>query len=127
MDGANSGALTYVERIILPVLGNSTGRTVTEVAERLAPRHADPRSPPSSLDKYLYQFFTQPESDPISDFDDRVVAARIKQFIERHLRGGEGGDSSGTVGDDHVAGTCRWLAFLVTEILELANNISIDS
>ncbi|VTT76431.1 unnamed protein product [Fusarium fujikuroi] len=74
----NEMVLSYLEHFILPHLG---GDSMADMAETLFPDY-ERDSRPISLDVASYRHFTQPDLNPISDFDMSRVSVRLRQFLE---------------------------------------------
>ncbi|KAL2020601.1 hypothetical protein VTK56DRAFT_8189 [Thermocarpiscus australiensis] len=70
------------------------------------------------LDVRCYRHFMQPGALPIPDFNSTYVSTRIRSFLSRF------GDGSVVFEDQCVAGITRVVAYIVTEILEMANRHS---
>lgn len=113
----NELLMSYLERYIVP--HSRSFDTVLAAAEALTPR----RNTPKTLDFYLFQHLTQPYADPIPDWDATAVADRGRAFL--FSRSGE--ERGLFRNDEYVAGLCRCLAFLLGEVLELANNGARDN
>ncbi|KAI1063459.1 hypothetical protein LB506_012745 [Fusarium annulatum] len=113
----NEMALSYLEHFILPHLG---GDSMADMAKTLFPDYGR-NSRPISLDVASYRHLTQPDLNPISDFDLSHVSVRLRQFLESRSQ-----DKSRVFKDDTIRGICRVLGYIFTEILELANNVARD-
>ncbi|KAF3917216.1 hypothetical protein ABW20_dc0108003 [Dactylellina cionopaga] len=111
---------TYLERFVIPAaLQNDT---VDSMAKALFPRHSDTRS--TALDRHTYRHFIQQREIPIEGLDDYGVKGRIKEFLASRSP-----DIPVLFDDDYgcLAGLCRVITYLVSEVLELANNRAMDS
>ncbi|KXX75928.1 hypothetical protein MMYC01_207422 [Madurella mycetomatis] len=110
-DVLNEMVLSYLQRTAIPRIGN---RGVSAAAELLFPRHTlEDRD--SRLDVLCYRKFTQPDALQIPNFDSTYLSNRIKSFLTRF------GDASVAFEDECVAGITRVVAYLLAEILEVAN------
>lgn len=110
-DVLNEMVLSYLQRTVIPHIGN---RGVSAAAKLLFPCHTlEDRD--SQLDVLCYRHFTQPDALQIPNFDSAYVSGRIKSFLSRF------GDASVMFEDECVAGITKVVAYLLAEILELAN------
>ncbi|KAF5691276.1 hypothetical protein FDENT_3510 [Fusarium denticulatum] len=116
-DLVNEMALSYLEHFVLPHL---RGENVAEMAKTLFPDY-EKDSQPISLDVASYRYFAQPDQDLISDFDLSQVSVRLREFLESHSK-----YKSRVFGDDTSRGMCRVLSYILTEVFEMANNVSVD-
>lgn len=112
----NELALSYLERFVIPCTSHVTFEAV---AEALFPTHVD--SEQKELDFHLYSYFTQQPAEPIPNFDVDFVGARIRDFLRSRAR-----DRPAAL-DELIAGTCRAVAFLVSEVLELSSQFALGS
>jgi len=112
----NELLMSYLERYIMPQGGSFD--TVLAAAEALTPQ----QTKDSTLNSLLFKFLTQPHANPIPDLDATAVANRIRAFLLSRSRE----ERSLFDSDEYVAGLCRCLAFLLGEILEIANFASKD-
>ncbi|KAL8885330.1 MAG: hypothetical protein Q9192_006661 [Flavoplaca navasiana] len=117
----NELLMSYLERFILPL--DRSFATILSAALALTPQRAPQQNESRTLDSYLFQYLTQPHEDPISDWDAAAVATRVRAFMFSRSGGQLGLFSN----DDHIAGLCRCLAWLIGEVLELASNVARDS
>ncbi|KAL9041609.1 MAG: hypothetical protein Q9180_001170 [Flavoplaca navasiana] len=117
----NELLMSYLERYILPL--DRSFATILSAAQALTLQRAPQQNESRTLDSYLFQYLTQPYEDPIPDWDAAAVAARVRAFLFSR-NGGQLGLFSN---DDHIAGLCRCLAWLIEEILVLASNGAKDS
>ncbi|KAL1848595.1 hypothetical protein Plec18167_002220 [Paecilomyces lecythidis] len=118
LDLINEMILSYLERSVVHQIAN---QTVSAAAESLFPHHTD-TGQPIHYDVLFYRHFTQPHADPITEFDTISVTSRIRRFITSRF-----GYSSIAFSNECVAGTCRVISFMVTEVLEMANNRACDA
>ena len=117
----NELLMSYLEQYILPL--DRSFSTILSAAEALTPQQAPQQNESQTLDFYLFQYLTHLYEDPIPDWDAAAVAARVRAFL-----GSRSGEQLGLFShDDHIAGLCRCLAWLIGEILELASNVAKDS
>ncbi|KAL8981222.1 MAG: hypothetical protein Q9205_003926 [Flavoplaca limonia] len=117
----NELLMSYLERYILPL--DRSFVTILSAAQELTHQPAPQKNDSRTLDFYLFQYLTQPHVDPIPDWDAAAVAARVRAFLFSRS-----GEQLGLFSnDDHIAGLCRCLAWLIGEILELASNGAKDS
>ncbi|KAK6498552.1 hypothetical protein TWF481_011140 [Arthrobotrys musiformis] len=107
----------YLDRYIRPHIGFH-GRA-EDIASVIFPSFSEPRA--GGLDSHLYRHFTQPDSDPVPGFDAHGVAERIEKFLASEL------NLSFPVDNIYPERACRVVAYLMTEILELANYRASDS
>ncbi|KAL9594230.1 MAG: hypothetical protein Q9219_007147 [cf. Caloplaca sp. 3 TL-2023] len=120
----NELLMSYLERYVVP-LGQSFDTIVT-AAEALTPlRDSTGRM---TIDKRLFQLLTDPTANPIPGWnadawDTPAVADRVRSFFVSH----SGGEGALFGNDDFVARLCRCLAYLVNEMLELAEISAVDS
>ncbi|KAI4178381.1 MAG: hypothetical protein L6R41_008410 [Letrouitia leprolyta] len=111
----NEMFLSYLERYLVPI-GESFHR-VLAAAEALTPQRHEERS----LDSRLFQFLIQPHADPFTEWEIRVwdidgVAERVRNFLRAHS-----GEEGGLFKNDYfIIGLCRYLGFLLGQILEMA-------
>ncbi|KAF5651392.1 uncharacterized protein FTJAE_139 [Fusarium tjaetaba] len=117
-DLINEMTLSYLEHFILPHLG---GDDVAEIAEILFPDY-EKKIRPISLDVASYRHFTEPDQDPIPDFNESHVCVLIRQFLESRSQ-----DKPMVFRDNAIKGICRVLGYIVTEVFELANGVATDS
>lgn len=113
----NELLMSYLERYIVP--HGRLCHTVLAAAEALTPQ----RNKRKTVDFYLFQHLTQPDADPIPDWDATTVAERGRAFL--FSRGGE--ERGLFKNDEYIAGLCRCLAWLLGEVLHLAINGARDS
>jgi hypothetical protein len=111
----NEMIMSYLEHFIAPA---SSCGTVVAAANVLFPRRSDG----NVMDSYMYSFMMEPHSDPIPGYDNRAVGSKIRSFLTPRCE-----DNSLVRDDQFVAGICACIAFLLSEVLELANNCSIDN
>ncbi|KAK6360785.1 hypothetical protein TWF730_006907 [Orbilia blumenaviensis] len=108
----------YLDRHMRPHLRSRSEDNASVVlntettAISMFPRHSE--SGINGLDHHLYRHFTQPDSDPIPDFDAIGVASCIEDFLV---------DLPST----YSKRICRVVVYLITEILELATYRASDS
>jgi hypothetical protein len=118
LDLINEMVLSYLERTVLPRMGN---RTVLAATEALFPHHTQ-TGERKHLDVSCYRHFMLPHADPIANFDAAYVSGRIRTFLASRS-----GDRSVIFDDEYIAGICRVVAYMLTEVFELANDCSRDS
>ncbi|KAI5460437.1 hypothetical protein BGZ63DRAFT_454713 [Mariannaea sp. PMI_226] len=116
-DLINEMIMSYLERTILPRVSN---QTVAAAAEDIFPHHRE-TGQPKHIDVFFFNHFTQPHADPIPEFDVAYVGSRILAFLVSRSE-----DSSVVFEKECIAGICRVVAFILTEIFELANGHSQD-
>jgi hypothetical protein len=115
-DLVNEMVLSFLQRIVVPQMGN---RGVADAAELLFPRHHTEDGKPWHLDAWCYRHFRQPDAMPIPDFDSAYVGGRIASFLSRL---GDAEPVPVVFEAECVAGITRAVAYLISEVLELANN-----
>ena len=113
-DLVNEMVLSYLQRTVIPHMGN---RGVFAAAELLFPHHTQ-EGEEWQLDVWCYRHFTDPDALPIPNFDSTYVRHRIASFLSRF------GDASVVFADECVAGITRAVAYMLTEVLEMANRHS---
>ncbi|CZR54994.1 uncharacterized protein PAC_04879 [Phialocephala subalpina] len=111
----NEIIMGYLEHFIAPV---SSCDTVAAAAASLFPKQNEDRG----ADRYMYSFMMEPHLNLIPGFDDRGVEGRIKSFLTPRC-----GDDSLVKDDKFIAGIRACIAYLLSEVLELASNHSLDS
>jgi hypothetical protein len=111
----NEMIMSYLEHFIAPA---SSCNTVVAAAASLFPK----RSNGNTLDGCMYSFMMEPHSDPIPGYDNRAVGSKIKSFLTPRCE-----DNSLVKDDKFIAGICACIAYLLSEVLELANNCGRDS
>ena len=113
--------MSYLERYILPL--DRSFAMILSAAQALTRQRAPQQNETRTLDFYLFQCLRQPHEDPIPDWDAAAVAARVRAFLFSRS-----GEQLGLFSnDEHIAGLCRCLAWLIGEVLELASNGAKDS
>lgn len=117
----NELLMSYLERYVLPL--DRSFATILSAAQALTRQQAPQQNESRTLDFYLFQYLAQPHADPIPNWDAAAVAARVRVFLFSR----SGGQLRLFGNDDHVAGLCRCLAWLIGEVLELASNGAKDS
>ncbi|KAL2862793.1 uncharacterized protein BJX67DRAFT_385268 [Aspergillus lucknowensis] len=117
-DLINDMVMSYLERTVLPSVGN---RTVSAAADVLFPRH----HVENSFDRNAYCFFTRPHAryadNPGADFDSAFVSGKIRTFLASRT-----GGSSVVFDNECILGICNVVAYMLEEVFELANNHSRD-
>ena len=78
LDLINEMILSYVDRTVLPRMGN---RTVSAAAEALFPYHTQ-TGERKHLDVFCYRHFPQPHTEPIDNIDAAYVSGRIQTFLD---------------------------------------------
>lgn len=114
-DLVNEMILSFLQRTVFPHMGN---HDVPAAAELLFPQHHTQKGKSWHLDAWCYRHFTQPNAIPIPDFDSVYVGGRIASFLSRL------GDATlvpVVFEDECVAGITRAVAYLICEVLELAD------
>ena len=110
-DVINEMFLSYLQRTVIPRMGN---QRLSAAAELLFTRRT-PIWGRESLDTLCSRRFTASEAVTIPNFDSTYVSGRIAAFLSRF------GDASITFEDECVAGITRVVAFLLAEVIELAD------
>ncbi|KAH7377260.1 hypothetical protein BKA66DRAFT_533653 [Pyrenochaeta sp. MPI-SDFR-AT-0127] len=114
----NELALSYLGHFVLPQAINATS---SQVGEALFPTHADSATQ-KKMDYYLHSCFMHPHANSIPNFDANIVEERIANFLKSHS-----GSIPLVFDNDCIAGICRVVAYLVSEVLDLSSNCAIDS
>jgi hypothetical protein len=112
----NNVLLSYLEKHVAPA--SSTYDTTTSAAASLFPKHENA----TSTDRCLYGFITRPNSEIIEGYDTVAVRKRIISFLTPQC-----GDNSLIRDADFVDGLVACVAFLASDVLQLANNWRRDS
>lgn len=112
----NNILMSYLEKFVAPA--SSAHDTTTSAAASLFPK----REHVPSVDQFMYGFMTKPNSDSIEGYDRAAVGARVKRFLTRLCE-----DNSLIRDDGFVAGLVACVAYLASEVLELANNCRLDN
>lgn len=117
--------LAYLEHTVFPVLAKNPGEelTVEEVVGSLVSMPAG-EEPSSGVAKHIYLFFVgrktelgfTPGFDTIAAWTDD-----IRNFLMAKSNG------SHNANDDIIAGLCRVVEYLLSEILDLATSSAMDS
>jgi hypothetical protein len=110
-DVVNEMVLSYLQRIVVPHMGN---RGVFAAAEILFPLHNAPEEEGWQLNVWCYRHFTQPDALPIPNFDSTYLGSRISSFLSQCR------DPPIVFEDECVAGIARVVAYILTEVLEQA-------
>ncbi|KAL5316294.1 hypothetical protein ACEPPN_015339 [Leptodophora sp. 'Broadleaf-Isolate-01'] len=105
----NEMIMSYLEHFIAPA--SSSYDTVVAFATSLFPE----RSRSDALDSCMYSFMMNPHSEPITGYDTRAVGSKIKSFLTPRCE-----DNSLVRDDKFIAGICACIAYLLSEVLELA-------
>jgi hypothetical protein len=79
-DVVNEMVLSYLQRIVVPHMGN---RGVFAAAEILFPLHNAPEEEGWQLNVWCYRHFTQPDALPIPNFDSTYLGSRIASFLSQ--------------------------------------------
>jgi hypothetical protein len=111
----NEIIMSYLEHFIASM---SSCDTVAVAAVSLFPK----RDKDKSVDRRMYSFMMEPHLNLIPGFDDQGVEGRIKGFLAPRCR-----DDSLIKDDKFIAGIRACIVYLLSEILELSNNTSLDS
>lgn len=106
----NEMIMSYLEHFIAPA---SSYDTIIAAANSLFPKN----STISFVDGCMYSFMMEPYSDPISGYDNRTVGSKVKSFLAPRCE-----DNSLVRDHKFIAGICSCIAFLLSEVLELAKN-----
>jgi hypothetical protein len=117
-DVLNEVALSYLERFVFPLAGQSEPETV---AEALFPGHAD-TSKRRNLDSYMHAYFVQPHAKPIPNFDVDALVKRVEKFLQFLSRSEPGAFESAV-----IRGLCHAMAYMFSEVVELSENSAIQS
>ena len=114
----NEMIMSYLEHFIAPA--SSSCDTITMAATLLFPNYQD--SHIDSLHRCMYGFMLSPQSDPVQEFDTKAVGKRIKQFLTPKC-----GDNSLIRDTNFINGLTACVVYLLSEVIELANNSRLDS
>lgn len=117
-DLLNEMVLSYLERVVLSHVSHTTPSTAAD-AIFLRPTGSAGHN---AVIERLHSFILQPSSEPIAGFDAEGTRNRTRGFLTAHS-----GDSPMRLNDDCIAGVCRGMAYLMTEVLELSSNRARDS
>lgn len=115
MELINNMLMSYLERVMGSA--SSAHDTTALAAASLFPKYETDRT-----DQCLYGLMTRPNSDPIEGFDKTAVGVRIKKFLTPRCA-----DNSLIRDGEFIAGLVPFVAFWMSEMLELANNCRLDN
>ncbi|KAK6514442.1 hypothetical protein TWF281_004643 [Arthrobotrys megalospora] len=116
-DLLNELACYYLDQFIRPHI--NLHDTVEATAAAIFPSHLT--SGTKGLDHHLYHHFTQPDADPVPNFNIDGVAERIEEFLASRS------SASASYDDTYPKRICRSVAYLITEMLEMATYRASDS
>ncbi|KAF7592243.1 hypothetical protein BBP40_000444 [Aspergillus hancockii] len=114
----NQLVLSYLERFVLPRVPLSTP---SMTANALFPGGTNP-TPGKLLDLYCHCCFSQPHTGTIPNLDSLSVTGGIKRFLECRAR-----SQPVAVEEDSITGIYRVITFLISEVLELASGVAVES
>jgi hypothetical protein len=106
----NEMIMSYLEHFIAPA---SSCDTIIAAATSLFPEHSNT----NSVDGCMYSFMLEPYSEPIPGYNSRTVGNKVKSFLAPRCE-----DNSLVRDDKFIAGVCACIAYLLSEVLELAKN-----
>ncbi|KAH0596176.1 hypothetical protein MHUMG1_06037 [Metarhizium humberi] len=111
----NNVLMSYLEKVMVPA--SSAQATTSSIAASLFPDYETLQS----IDGQMHAAMTRPSSRSIEGHDGVAVGERIQRFFA--LRCGDGNLARD---DEFIAGLVAVVAYLVSELLELANNYRRD-